>query len=82
MATTKELVEDGRIYVLRERPEHVKIGRGRYYTGKKPSRSISDAKKYTLKTAKGVQKFAHTGWCYNIVRVTDKMVFVMLLSDK
>ena len=81
MTTTQELVDDGRIYVLRERREH-RLGRPRYYTGMKPSYNISDAKKFTLKNANGVKKWAHTGWLYDVMRVTDKMVFVMLLSDK
>lgn len=83
MATTKELVEDGKIYVLREDPHQVRVvGRGDYYTGKKPSPNIQDAKLFRLVNAKNVRKFAHTGWRYNVVRVTNKMMFVMLLSGK
>jgi len=82
MATTRELVEDGKIYVLRENPQHAGCHRGRYYTGKNPASSIKDAKLFKLQNAKNVRKFAHTGWCYDVVRVTNKQMFVMLLSGE
>lgn len=58
------------------------VTEGLYYTGKKPTSKIQDAKLFKLQNAKNVRKFAHTGWCYDVVRVTNKMMFVMLLSGE
>jgi hypothetical protein len=35
-----------------------------------------------LAGAENTQKYAKTGWYYNVVRMTDKMRFVMLLSGE
>lgn len=75
-------VRTDKSYVLRENPHHVRHCTGQYYTGKAPSSSIQKAKRFTLAGAENAQKYAKTGWYYNVVRVTNKMRFVMLLSGE
>ena len=75
-------VRTDKCYVLRENPHHVRHCTGQYYTGKEPTLRIQKAKTFTLDGAKNTQKYAKTGWYYNVVRITDKMRFVMLLGGK
>jgi len=84
MATTQELIDKGKTYVLQENPEWLRRtpSQRAYYTGKRPSYKIADAKFFTFDQAKGAKKFAKTGHLYNVVRVPTKVLFVMLLSGE
>lgn len=73
-----------KIYVLQSRHTVFRNGmeHREYYTGEHPSLSIVDAKLFTLEQAKNVKEFAHTGYRYQVRRLTRLLRFKMALQGK
>ena len=76
-------VED-RIYVLRFQRGYVSDRYGEtkyeYYTGEKPAKQISKAKRFTLSQAKNAKQFAKTTGCCVVIRVSQKQLFKAALE--
>jgi len=79
---TTEQINGGKVFVLREKECYNKVGRREFYTGKKPTTNIAYAKYFTREKAENVQKFAHTGFHYDVYGVPTKQLFLMILQGK
>ncbi len=78
-----EEINNGKVFVLREHRDYRRtVSNPQYYTGKRPTHNICEAKYFTEKDAKGVRKFAHTGFRYDVYGVPSKQLFLMILQGK
>lgn len=53
-----------------------------YYTGEEPTKRLGQAKQFKLSQAKGAKQFGHTTGSCDIIRITDKMLFLAALEGK
>ena len=78
-----EDINNGKVFVLRLNDGYRRNGSTyEYYTGKKPTENIANAKYFTQEKAKNVRKHAHTGHLYDVHGVPSKQLFLMILQGK
>ena len=79
---TTEQLNGGKVFVLRTADRYHRGGPREYYTGARPATNIAYAKYFTREKAENVQKWAHTGFHYQVYGVPGKQLFLMILQGK